>query len=30
VRSKWNLKDAIIFDATTDCPEDAVKLVIGL
>lgn len=29
VQSKWNLKDAIIYDATTDCPEDAVKRVIS-
>ena len=29
VLSKWNLKNAIIFDASTDCPEDAVKYVVS-
>jgi len=29
VQRKWNLNDAIIYDATTDCPEDAVKTFSG-
>jgi len=28
VKGKWNLGNAIIFDATADCPEDAVKIVV--
>ncbi len=29
VQQKWSLNDAIIYDATIDCPEDAVKTFIG-
>lgn len=29
ILSKWDLQGAIIFDATTDCPEDAVKRVVS-
>lgn len=28
VRDKWYLNDAIIFDASTDCPEDAARMVV--
>jgi nucleoside-triphosphatase THEP1 len=28
IRNKWNLKDATVFDATVDCPEDLVNLLI--
>lgn len=29
VKGKWNLSNTIIFDATSDCPEDAVKVIVS-
>lgn len=29
IRNKWNLNDAIVFDATVDCPEDVLRLLVN-
>jgi len=29
IRNKWNLNDAIVFDATVSCPEDVLKLLVN-